>query len=63
MDRNEEFSFKYIKGKIYTANITNDFVEGIIIKDDKIIFLGSSNLCYDFLIKNDISLDDIQLIT
>ena len=54
MDRNEEFSFKYIKGKIYTANITNDFVEGIIIKDDKIIFLGSSNLCENFLHKNNI---------
>ena len=63
MDRNEEFSFKYIKGKIYTANITNDFVEGIIIKDDKIIFLGSSNLCENFLHKNNISLDGIQLIS
>ena len=48
MERNEKFSIKYIKGKIYTANLANEFVEGIIIKDDKIIFLGSSYLCYDF---------------
>ena len=62
MEKNEKFSTKYIKGKIYTANLTNEFVEGIIIKDNKIIFLGSSNLCDNFLIKNNISLDDIQLI-
>jgi predicted amidohydrolase YtcJ len=55
-------SYVYIKGKIYTANKNNDFVEGIIIENNKIKLVGSNKDCEEFLTSNQISEEKVKRI-
>lgn len=47
----------YFNGKIYTANLNDDFVQAIAIKDDQIIYVGNNNGIDAFIGENTEFLD------
>jgi predicted amidohydrolase YtcJ len=60
----EKFNTTYtmIKGKVYTANKTNDFVEGVLIHDQKFELCGTIDEVNNHISLNNISKDQINTI-
>lgn len=60
LELKDKKDYKFINGNIYTGNANNDFVNSLIIKENKIVFVGNIDEAHSYLKLNKVDSYQIE---